>query len=453
MPRLFDENTRFTPLSAEPLNDTDEKVKEDEHLISQAHFSCNNCGSHLVYSPTSQDLLCRNCGHHYPVNTSVEPIHEYDFKEAIHELSRLRHETPNKGKEIAIIQCPSCGAEFSFTKNEHAGDCPYCATPVIAGTAHARFIIPRSLLPFLIEQKQAIEIYDKWIGSRWFAPSALKNHSKRDEKLVGIFLPYWTYDSQTSNQYRGQRGITYYDRQVYSTVVNGRRVQRTRTVARIRWTPVAGHVNLHFDDVLIGATKTLPRTIINHLQPWDLESLVPYSEEYISGFRSEIYQVTVDQGFLQAENIMETKIHQSVRYDIGGDHQRISAVNTHHADTTFKHILLPVWSAAFKYRNKTYRYVINGRNGTIQGERPYSFIKIGLAVLAGVAIVLAVLFAMESQGTFNSQNSSHFTNGFNSGNSGFIRVDQIPRHRLPKRRAPKRKQRDDLDSFIRFNTF
>ncbi|KAG1694702.1 hypothetical protein GQR58_006699 [Nymphon striatum] len=122
---------------------------------------------------------------------------------------------------------------------------------------------------------------------------------------------------------------------------NGKRVQRVRTVPRIRWRPVGGQVDLHFDDVLIGASKTLPRTIINHLQPWDLDNLVPYSEEYISGFRSEIYQVTVDQGFLQAENIMEHKINQSIRHDIGGDHQRISAVNTHHQDTTFKHVLLP----------------------------------------------------------------------------------------------------------------
>ena len=408
MSQLFDKSTRFTS-----LNEADVKAnliaKEDEHVISQAHFPCKNCGSDLVYSPASQDLLCRSCGHHYPVDISDEPIREYDFNTAVNELSRLQHVSdiePDGSKKVAVIQCPSCGAEFSFKQHEHAGDCPYCATPVIAGTAHARFITPRSLLPFKLEKKAALEIYDKWIGSRWFAPSSLKSHSKRDDKLVGIYLPYWTYDSQTTNQYRGQRGTTYYERQVYSTTVNGRRVQRTRTVARIRWTPVSGLVYLHFDDVLIGATKTLPRTIIDHLQPWDLNNLVPYSEEYISGFRSEIYQVTVDQGFLQAENIMKHKINQKIRYDIGGDHQRISAINTQHQNTSFKHVLLPVWSAAFKYRGKTFRYVINGRNGTIQGERPYSFIKIGLAIAAAIAVAAAVLFVMESQGAFNDQGFS-----------------------------------------------
>jgi len=397
MASLFDKHTKFTSI-------TDVKAMEDEHIISQAHFACKNCGSDLVYSPASQDLVCRSCGHHYPVDTSsIESIKEYDFQTAVQELSQLRQisgDNQLNNHKITTIQCSSCGAEFSFKENEHAGNCPYCETPIIASTSHARFIEPRSLLPFLIQKKQAIEIYNKWIGSRWFAPSALKSHSKRNDKIIGIFLPYWTYDSQTYNQYRGQRGITYYDRQIYSTVVNGRSVTRVRTVARIRWTPVSGRVNLHFDDVLIGATKTLPRTIINHLQPWDLDNLVPYSEEYISGFRSELYQVTVDQGFLQAENIMEHKIRQSIRYDIGGDHQRISAVDTQHSDTSFKHVLLPVWSAAFKYHGKTYRYVINGRNGTIQGERPYSFVKIALAVVTTIAVMLAILFVMESQGQF-----------------------------------------------------
>lgn len=392
MKSLFNKDTLFTP-----LNTNQEKDIEDAHVISQAHFSCKNCGSDLVYSPLSQDLVCRNCGNHYPINTSEEPIKEYDFDAAVQELARLRRTAP-KNHEVLVLQCPSCGAEFSFDRHIHAGECPYCGTPVIAGTAQSRYIIPRSLLPFKIGKKQALDIYDKWIGSRWFAPSSLKTHSKRDDKLIGIFLPYWTYDSQTYTYYRGQRGITYYDRQVYTAYVNGRAVQRTRTVQRISWTPVSGRVNLHFDDVLIGATKTLPRTIIDHLQPWDLDNLVPYSEEYISGYRSEIYQVTVDQGFLQAENVMDKRIRQAIRRDIGGDHQRISAVQTKHENTRFKHVLLPVWSAAFKYRNKTYRYVINGRNGTIQGERPYSWIKITFAVIGVILVILAYILFSQNQG-------------------------------------------------------
>ncbi|MEM6727471.1 MAG: primosomal protein N' (replication factor Y) - superfamily II helicase, partial [Pseudomonadota bacterium] len=74
---------------------------------------------------------------------------------------------------------------------------------------------------------------------------------------------------------------------------------------------------------------------------------------------------------------------------IGGDRQRIHEIDTRVSDVTFKHILLPVWMAAYKYRGKSYRFVINGRTGAVQGERPYSAWKIAFAVIIAL-IVLGV---------------------------------------------------------------
>ena len=72
---------------------------------------------------------------------------------------------------------------------------------------------------------------------------------------------------------------------------------------------------------------------------------------------------------------------------IGGDQQRIQRMNTQHSDTTFKHVLLPLWTAAFQFRDKSYRFVVNGRTGKIRGERPYSVVKIALA--AGLVLAMA----------------------------------------------------------------
>jgi hypothetical protein len=65
-------------------------------------------------------------------------------------------------------------------------------------------------------------------------------------------------------------------------------------------------------------------------------------------------------------------------------------VQTVVSDVTFKHILLPIWLAAYKYRGKTYRFVVNGRTGKVQGERPWSAWKIALALIA-LAIVGGVV--------------------------------------------------------------
>ena len=87
---------------------------------------------------------------------------------------------------------------------------------------------------------------------------------------------------------------------------------------------------------------------------------------------------------------MDRVIERDVRFDIGGDRQRIHTVDTQVKDVTFKHILLPVWMAAYIYRGKTYRFVVNGRTGRVQGERPYSAMKITLAVIAGLIVAAGV---------------------------------------------------------------
>lgn len=374
---------------------------------SQENFPCEQCGAELTFIPGTNHLGCSHCGHTNPIRISYQAIEEYDFKKALRELDRLKKE-PNK--VISVLSCDSCGSEFSLKPNEHAGDCPFCSAPAVVSQHNARYIHPESLLPFIIREKEAQEIFDKWIGSRWFAPSALKDKSKRDDKLTGIYLPYWTYDSDTETRYQGLRGTVYYERQYVTVVVNGRPVRRVQNVPKVRWTPVSGNVSLHFDDVLVGATKTLPRTIIDNLHPWDLEMLVPYTEEYLSGFRSEIYQVTLDQGFQTARGRMDGIITQQVRRDIGGDQQQISSKRTQHYDTTFKHILLPVWSAAFRYNKKTYRFVINARNGQIQGERPYSKVKIALSVVFVISLIFGMMYVAEYLGLFEQiSNDTYYT--------------------------------------------
>jgi DNA-directed RNA polymerase subunit RPC12/RpoP len=376
----------------------------------QNHFSCGQCGAKLTFLPNSNHLSCDHCGHLNTIQISTAPIHEYDFHSALKQLTRLKQEPTTI---ISTLNCSSCGAQFTLKDNEHAGDCPFCSAPTVIHTENTRYIYPESLLPFIISERQAQKVFDQWISSRWFAPSALKDKSRRDEKLAGVYLPYWTYDSQTETAYKGMRGIVYYERQVYTSIVNGRSVRRVKNIQRVHWTSVSGHVSQHFDDVLIGATKTLPRIIINNLHPWDLENLIPYTEAYLSGFRSEIYQVGLEQGFTQAQEKMEVAITQNIRHDIGGDRQRIAHKQTQHHHTTYKHLLLPVWSAAFKYHHKTYRFVINGRNGKIEGERPYSPVKIILVILVVVSFFLGIAYYMNNADMLTAMDSSMESYPFN----------------------------------------
>jgi len=111
--------------------------------------------------------------------------------------------------------------------------------------------------------------------------------------------------------------------------------------------------------------------------------------------------VELEDGFAEARTHMDRVITRDVKFDIGGDRQRIHDIQTQMGDVTFKHVLLPVWLAAYKYRGETYRFVVNGRTGRVQGERPYSTLKIAIAVIIGAIIAGAVgYFIAQNQGAF-----------------------------------------------------
>jgi hypothetical protein len=139
------------------------------------------------------------------------------------------------------------------------------------------------------------------------------------------------------------------------------------------------------------ASNSLPPKCRDHLEPWDLKSLAPYQDEFLSGFVTEMYQVDLPGGFETAKQIMAPPIRQSVESDIGGDHQRIFSVDTDYRDITFKHILLPLWISAYSLRGRTYRFLVNARTGKVAGERPYSAWKISAAVLAVLVVILLLL--------------------------------------------------------------
>jgi ribosomal protein S27E len=289
-------------------------------------------------------------------------------------------------EETRIATCTNCGAQVEFDPAVHALECPFCATPLVADTGTHRHIKPRAVLPFALDERAARTAMTDWLGRLWFAPNGLQDYARKGRAMSGIYVPYWTFDADTQSRYSGQRGTVYYE-----TITVMRDGKPTRQqVPRIRWTPVSGRVKRWFDDVLVLASASLPRRYTEGLEPWDLSSLQPYRPEFLAGFRAEGYTLDLEQGFGLAREKMDRIIERDVRFDIGGDQQRINDIDTAISDVTFKHILLPVWLAAYKYRGQTYRFVVNGATGRVQGERPWSAWKIAFAVILGALVAGAV---------------------------------------------------------------
>jgi predicted RNA-binding Zn-ribbon protein involved in translation (DUF1610 family) len=368
-------------------------MESPEETLATEQHSCGQCGAKLDFAPGTSALKCPYCGFELQIAASEAPVAELDYQ------SYLEKAAAEKGlQESKRVKCDKCGAETTVPPDAAADLCPFCGANMVFQESTARLIKPEGLLPFKISSHEAFDKFRNWIRKLWFAPGALKQYAQMEGKLAGVYIPFWTYDSDTTSVYSGARGDYYYTTETYTTTENGRSVTRTRQVRHTRWTPAHGTVANAFDDILVLAGKSLPRKYADRLEPWDLPNLVPYADEYLSGFRAESYQITLPEGFEIAKGIMAPVINATIRRDIGGDEQQIHSSQTQYGNITFKHILLPVWLTAYRFREKIFRILINARTGEVQGERPYSAWKIAAAVLAGLVVIgIIILIAASSK--------------------------------------------------------
>ncbi len=351
----------------------------------ERRFPCAQCGANLRYTPGETWMSCSYCGHEQAIpGASAERVASalapMDLRATL-----AAPPPPAAMEETRVLSCTNCGAQVEFEPAVHAAECPFCATPVVTDTGTHRHIKPQGVLPFRLTDAEARAAFAKWLKGLWFAPNGLARYARGDNRFTGIYVPYWSFDADTRSSYRGERGVYYY---------TGSGKKRRR---QIRWSPASGRVARRFDDLLVMAAQSLPRRYVRALEPWSLTDLRPYDARFLSGFRAEGYTVPLPDGWAIGRARMDEVIRGDVARAIGGDVQRIHGIDTTTSGERFKHLLLPVWVAAYRYRGRSYRFVVNAQTGQVRGERPWSWIKIGLAVLlAGLAIAgFAVLSEMQ----------------------------------------------------------
>jgi DNA-directed RNA polymerase subunit M/transcription elongation factor TFIIS len=349
--------------------------------------TCPNCGASLSYKPGTTNLVCEHCRSSFEIQTEgVTARQAQAEKDLASTLAGSWQKAQSEGQAY-VVKCPACGAETALGENLFASECTFCGSRLAVQPDARAIANPQAVLPFKLEKDAAAAGFDRWLRKLWFAPNDLKKRAAGD-RFNGVYLPFWTFDAQTESAYQGQRGDHYTE--TVRRTVDGKQV--TQQVVKTRWSSASGWVRRAFNDILVTASRALPGKYLNALEPWDLGNLVPYDNRFLSGFKAEVSQVDIRTGFEAARQVMEGVIRQDIRQDIGGDEQRITSVQTQYAATTYKYVLLPVWLSIYRYGDKIYRFAVNARTGEVLGERPYSAIKIALAVIAALILLAFLLY-------------------------------------------------------------
>jgi DNA-directed RNA polymerase subunit RPC12/RpoP len=366
-------------------------------------FPCLNCGAKVEFDPRSRSLKCPYCGHTTKVEDDGAAVEERDFDEY---ASKIGKGTGRIAGRSSQVKCGACGAMVLLEDKVVTDKCPFCGTHLENKPQDADGMIPpESLIPFKLDLRAARDSFEKWLGDLWFAPNALKKIANLGQ-LTGVYIPYWTYDAMTYTKYRGMRGEDYQETEYYTERdANGNEVQRSRTVTKTNWYPVSGEVQHFFDDVLVCGSKSVPADLIEGLGPWHTSELEPFQDSFLAGLKTERYAVDLKAGLKIAKEMMQPTIHNLICRDIGGDHQRIESTDTRYLAVTFKHCLLPVWVANYRYQEKLFHILINGRTGKVSGERPWSFWKIA-GLVAAILLIIALIMTLAAVFSKQAGNSA-----------------------------------------------
>jgi hypothetical protein len=357
---------------------------------------CDNCGGNLSWDAAAGNLVCPSCGAIRAV--PEDPAHPQGGFIVEHDLEAAFARTKPRGRIGAgsrQIKCNECAAVVEFPDGVTAARCAFCDSPsVLAQDARTDHYLPESLVPFGVTREQSVGAFKKWLGGLWFRPGDLKDKASVSE-LRGVYVPYWSFDTQVTSRWSADAGYHHWDEESYTVTENGRQVRKTRRVRKTRWQPASGQRHDSYDDLLICASKGLPPGLAAGVSQFETGALVTYAPQYLQGFQAESYSVDLKEAWRAAQQRIASSQEQRCSKDVPGDTNRNLRATHQYQNARFKHVLLPVWVAAFRYRDKVYQFLVNGQTGKVVGKAPISFMKVLLLIAVIVAVVVGIVLLLK----------------------------------------------------------
>ncbi|MDX1947542.1 MAG: zinc ribbon domain-containing protein [Pirellulaceae bacterium] len=295
------------------------------------------------------------------------------------------------------FKCQTCGAEVATDPHHRSYVCPFCDSTYVVefDPAGAGRQPPEFVIGFAITHDDAQQKFKEWLRQNsWFRPGDLAVASVAD-KLKGVYLPFWAFTMLAQSTWRAQIGEHWYRTETYTeTDSKGNTVTKTRQVQETEWWPLAGRHHRYYSGYLVSGSKGLPQDQALRIQPFQLPALKRYEPYFLAGWLAEEYSVERDDALKLCRQEFARQESANIGAFLPGDTYSGLAVQTEFSQITSDLCLLPVYILSYRYREKVYRFLLNGQTGKMAGDKPLSGTRIAIAVAAGLFVVLIIVLVI-----------------------------------------------------------
>ena len=354
----------------------EEMVKEKEEQTLENR--CPACKASISFDAKSGKWKCEYCGSSF----TLEEMQEHSDNASGEKKNQKKEGDSSDHTQYVSYHCESCGAEIIADEETAATFCIYCGNTAILQSKLSGKFSPDQMIPFQKEKKEAVDAFKSLAKGRPFVPKDF-THEGNIEKIRGVYIPFWLYDVKVSGD----------------IVMNAETVEKW-TVGKTHYTKtnvfkVTRGGDMMFQKVPVDGSSHFDNDIMNSIEPFSNQKLIPYNHAYLSGFYAEKYDEEGDKVFSEASSrtlntargVLKDDAVLYVSKTIVADHL---AAN----EEARSYVLLPVWMVNVKYKNKMYIFAMNGETGKFVGNIPLDLGKVFLYTLIIFVIVMAISIAI-----------------------------------------------------------
>ena len=352
--------------------------------MANKQFKCPCCGGSLQFDDKSQNIVCPYCDSQFTpesLKDYTDELASQPQEDTSWDESMVQAYTNEEKKGIKIYSCDSCGGEIIVDETTSSTCCPYCGNNVLVSKELSGDLKPNYVIPFKNDKEVVKANLKKFFKKKPLLPSSFSKENVIEE-IKPLYVPFWLFDADVSGtvEFKGETtrrwsdsNYDYRETKVYSILRGG---------------------NIAFDHVPVDGSKKMEDQLMESIEPYNFNEAVEFNAAYLAGYAADRYDVDKDVTFDRATVRFRDGTVQAFRRDISGyDNVSMTRTNLQFDNTNAAYALYPVWILNTKWKDKSFRFAVNGQTGKIAGNLPVSvgkafgfwfmFFFIFLAVIGG----------------------------------------------------------------------
>ena len=353
--------------------------------MANLQLKCPCCGGALEFDNKSQHVICPYCDSHFTtedLKAYADDLANDKQDDTAWDESRVQEYTNAEMKGMKIYSCDSCGGEIIVDETTSSTKCPYCGNNLVVSKELSGDLKPNYVIPFKNDKETVQGNLRKFFRKKPLLPSSFSKENVIEE-IKSLYVPFWLFDADVAGRVRFKGEIT----RTWSD--SDYDYKETKYYSIIRGGEIA------FDHIPVDGSSKMEDQLMESIEPYDFKEAEEFNVAYLAGYAADRYDIDKTVTFNRATQRFRDGTIQAFRKDVHGySNVTVQDSNIQLSNTVTNYALYPVWILNTKWREKNFRFAVNGQTGKVAGNLPVSPLKFFLFYMLFFLVIGGAAFGL-----------------------------------------------------------